>query len=366
MMSNRSWTACVRFGLAAVAAATLTLAAGTSQAGEVRHGSEGHAVNPVWSADGKHLAYEINPLSGGNIDLYISELNGDVAKDGRKVELPGGGGGFGGGERVVMNTTWHPTEKLAIFEGSNPSGQFRLYFVVPGGASAAELFPTTKVGGNLQFPAMSPDGNRLVFISSETGSGDVRTWDRSADQFGQLTDTPGTEVYPQYAPDGTTVTFTRKKNDTEDIFLNANGSESSVIGGPGDQSRPVFADGGNKIVYFSSARGEGQWDLAVVNADGTGKKTLATDIRLPERARPAVSPDGEWVAFGLQDPAASTKILAVKVDGSTTIEIDTPHTACGEPALTEQDGRKLLAYTGLKDKDADWRRLYVMDVTGKF
>ena len=71
------------------------------------------------------------------------------------------------------------------------------------------------------------------------------------------------------------------------------------------------------IVFFDGSRGEDHWD--VVSASGGTKVVIAKDVRLPLRARPAVSPDGRWVAYAFSDPTKSDKIMMSKVDGSKTV-----------------------------------------------
>jgi hypothetical protein len=63
------------------------------------------------------------------------------------------------------------------------------------------------------------------------------------------------------------------------------------------------------------------------------------------------------------DPSMDNIVQLTKVDGSTTVKVTTTFKACGEPALTVQNGRTLLAYTYLPQSGADWRHLFVEDVT---
>jgi Tol biopolymer transport system component len=53
----------------------LCFLAAAALAGEVRFAPEdGHAYTPVWSADGKWLAFEVNRYDGGSIDLYVAAV----------------------------------------------------------------------------------------------------------------------------------------------------------------------------------------------------------------------------------------------------------------------------------------------------
>jgi Tol biopolymer transport system component len=351
-----------KWGAALLAVAALSLSP-VAAAGQVRFAGEGHAYHPMWSLDGKHIAFEVNRYAG-DVDLFVSEVNGAIAKDAVKVALPGGGNVFGSGQ-VVVNAIWHP-QGVAVFEGSNQGGQFRLYYHQPGGGAAAEMISAQDIPGDLTFPNVSADGKTLAFIADATGNGDIRTRDTNTGSLSQITTTDHAEMFPQFAADGTKLLFTRKQNNTEDVFTLdlASKSESPVVGGGGDQTRPAYAADG-RVVYFDGARGEGAWDVAVVDGPGGAKKMLAKGVRLPLRARPAVSPDGKWVAFAFDDPTKADAVVVARVDGSKSVTIDMGHKACGEPAIGTQGGRVLLAYTALPSSGSDWRFLQVVDITDK-
>lgn len=344
----------------AVALGCLTGA--VAHAGQVRFEGEGHVMHPVFSLDGKYVAFEVNRLAGA-VDLFMAEVNGEIAKDGVRIALPGGTA-FGGEDRVAANPAWHP-QGIIVFEGSNQGGQYRLYYHQPSGGQAAEMISTTEIPGHLTFPAVSLDGSMMALVAKETGNGDIRTRDTNSGKLAQVTDTQGSESFPLFSRDNAEILFTRKFSDTEDIFTTrlADAMEKQIVQGPGDQTRPAYAADDGRIVYFDGYRGEGQWDLMSVNADGGDAKKIARGVRLPHRGRPAVSKDGKWVAYSFDDPQKGDRIAISTVDGEKTVEIRTPHTACGEPALTEQNGRVLLAYTGLPAAGAEWRFLTIVDVT---
>lgn len=348
-----------RFRTLSCAAALLVSPLAT--AGEVRFAGEGHAEHPVFSADGKYVAFDVNRFSN-RIEMFISAVTGEIAKDGVKVNLPGQSSQFGGGDQVAINPTWHP-QGMAVFEGSNQGGEYRLYIVSGAGGQAAEMIGAQLASGNLTFPAVAPDGNNLGFISSQSGNGDVRTWNRSTNKVDQISATEFTEAFPSFSKDGKKLLYSRKKDNTEDIFEMdlTTKQERAIVGGGGDQTRPVYAAGG-KVVFFTSER-DGHWDLAVI--DNGAKTILAKDVELPVRAKPALSPDGQWVAYSYSDPAQDNKIILKKVDGSATVEVPTEFKACREPAIGVQNGRTLLAFTYLRPNDSDWRKLFVMDVTDK-
>ncbi len=346
-----------------ILAMTLSLSLlGTAEAAEVAVTENGHASNPAWSGDGTQLAFEVNDF-GGSISMYVVKVgNGNPMGTPTKVKLPGGGSQFGGSGSVVAAPSWHP-DGMLIFEGSNSGGTNRLYFWQPGGAAASELLSVSQVAGDLSWPTVSPDGMSVAFVSDSSGSGDIFAWDRASNGVNKLATSPYSEMAPRYKSDGSTLAYSRKNQGSEDIFMMSSGQSMPRIGGNGDQTRPVWST--DKVVYFSNDRGEDHWDVVVSDAVGK-KRTVARDVRLPIRAVPAISPDGNWVAFGFSDPEKASKIGVVKLDGSGATTISTGGlVAVGEPAIVESAGRIYLAFTALPAEGASWRTLHIVDITGK-
>lgn len=342
---------------------TLWLSAAAS-AGKVTYPADGHAYNPVFSPDGRTIAFEVNPYQG-SVDLYLAALAGtEPSAPAVQIQLPGGSSPFaGGGGRIAANPVWHP-DGVVIFEASNPGGRYRLYYQQGIRGSATELIGVSELAGNLTSAALTRDGGRLVFASDGSGQADLWVRDAQTRALTILTASPEAESYPSLSDDGTRVVFQRERNRSEDVFEIelATGRERRIASGAGDQSRPVLGADAT-ILYFDGSRGEEHWDLISL-VDGK-PRTLARDVRLPLRARPALSPDRRFVAYALADPARSDKVMIARVDGSKTLGLETPFTAVGEPAFGQQGPRTLLAYTALPASGSEWRFLYVADVSDK-
>lgn len=353
---------------AAVAALAIGSMLTPAYAGQIDTGADGHAVNPVWSKDGKHLAFELNTYGGDGIDMYFVQMNRQTpARAPVKVKLPGTSGPYNS-TAVVMNASWHP-QGIAVFEGSNSGGSFRLYFAQPGGASAAEMLPTSKAPGNLQFPMVSPDGNVLAYTTDQVGNGDVMTWNRSTNDISAASKSGESEVFPMFDKKGTKVLYNRKLASGSvmyEVGATGTGERQLLKPGSGDMSRPVYAGGNEQFVlYFSNERDTSNWDLKQMNRSGGGVKTLAQNVRLPERARPAVDPSGKYVAYTLTLPAEKAdRVFIRNVETGATKEIKTGFTACGEPALGRTAaGETMLAYTALPGEKAAYRFLYAQDIS---
>lgn len=344
--------------LRALALTPWLLAGSVAVAADVPLPERGHASNPVWSADGAWLAFELNDFDGG-IKLFAVPVTGaNSTGQPTGLKVPGAASAFSAGKSVATGAVWHP-DGILVFEGGAGGGSARLHFWMPNGQSPAELLNSTQIPGDLSWPAISADGKKMAFVSDKSGAGDVFVWDRASGQIEQAVASPQSEASLRYSASDQ-LAFSRKNLGGEDLFSVTAGTLEPRIGGNGDQTRPAWA--GSTMVYFSSESGDGKWKLMASDAVGK-RRVIASGVRLPYRAPPAVTPDGQWVLYGTADSEASGAIFASRVDGSKTVKIDTGHVACGEPAVVSAGSNLFLAYTALPSQGADWRQLNILEIT---
>jgi len=329
-------------------------------ADQIMVAAEGHAMNPVWSSDGTKLAFEINSQAG-DISLFVADVqSGKSTSSPQQIQLTVQSSSFGGPSNMVTAApVWHPQQNILFFEGAFKGSSNRLHVYSFAGPTR-QVISEGDLPGDLSWPSLSVDGKQLMFVSDATGYGDVYTLSlQDWKTVTQITDSDFAEMAPRFNSNSDII-YTRKQDAGEDVYLYKNGAPSDWVGGAGDQTRPIWS--GTSVVFFSSERGGDQWDV-VVSTGPKQKKTLAKNVRLPMRSTPALSPDGQWVAYGVEATDTSNQIWVSKLDGSKTVGIKTPHLACGEPSLTKVGDKIYLAYTALPTKGSNWRQLHTMDVT---
>ncbi len=148
--------------------------------------SEGNDWNPVFSSDGKEIAFNTN--RDGWTCIYIIPAGGGIARPVSKEDF-----------QVI---DWFPDGKNLLVKGSEPG--FRNKFLKLNlNGSFSELTP---FGGNNA--SISSNGKKIIFdrrgmvyreAYSGSFNGDIWEYDITLDEFTRLTQTDLTEQYPVYS-----------------------------------------------------------------------------------------------------------------------------------------------------------------------
>jgi hypothetical protein len=204
-------------------------------------------------------------------------------------------------------------------------------------------------------PVWSADGSRLAFVREEIPGDDLRTTIEIADSDGANVRTVVTALAstteevvetPAWSPDGNRLLYTRTNiSENDDVRV----VHSIVLDGSDD--RVLMRDGGaaewspdgKRLVYadYRDQHGEtcgenvcsANGEIAIVNADGTGRRLLTSNEADDER--PHWSPDGTRILFssGRNVPMFPTpELYSIAPDGSclTWLTNGTPESRAGD------------------------------------
>jgi TolB protein len=187
------------------------------------------------------------------------------------------------------------------------------------------------VGGLLVTPALGIGSRLLALIESAPGPREVQA--------------------PVWSPDGRQIAFLSRRGESNFALdvVNADGSGQRTLIDGATFEPPSWSPDGRKIV-FESLRDHGVY---TVNADGSGRQRLARDSK-----DPAWSPDGRTIAF-----FSRAQIYLMNADGSKHRPVTRPRADVRDLAWSP-DGRKLAFYAGRGGCGPGCRDLYVLNSDG--
>jgi dipeptidyl aminopeptidase/acylaminoacyl peptidase len=162
-------------------------------------------------------------------------------------------------------------------------------------------------------PAISPDGNRVAFVSARDGNDEVYLAGGRTGEVRRLTRSRRADRRPAWSPDGRRIVWQSGPPDAASLFvMRADGSGKRVlVGGVGDDVDPAWSPDGARIAFSSNRAGRRQlWAVAAAG----GEPERLTSV--PGRAvAPAWSPDGARLAFALETARDSDIWVLELADG---------------------------------------------------
>jgi len=171
-------------------------------------------------------------------------------------------------------------------------------------------------------PRFSPDGRTITFSMAVDGNTDIYVVDANGGYPQRLTTTPGIDTSPSFSPDGRQIVFESDRSGTQQIYvMNADGSGQRRISfGGGSNSSPVWSPDGDRIAF---SRWNGSTiGIGVMSTTGGDEKILTNGW---QDEAPSWSPDSEWVMFQRTQQGTGTgSLLMVSIGGGEPTAVATP------------------------------------------
>lgn len=249
-------------------------------------------VFPSLSPDGTQIVFESNRRRAGDeppnvSDLFVMKTDGT----GQTWLIRG------------ASATWSPDGRSIAFHAS-ASGRGQPIVPYPGAATADSDIFVMNVRDRLREktaarnitrnaamvdddPDWSPDGRTILFTSHDPDdaptnavSAEIYTIDAGGRGTPKaLTANTHEERAPSWSPDGRRIVFSCRRGDKPDFdicVMNADGSgELKLTDSPLGDLTPSWSPDGTTILFHRpKGRGLGAWDLWLVDADGTHERRL--------------------------------------------------------------------------------------------
>ncbi len=177
-------------------------------------------------------------------------------------------------------------------------------------------------------PAWSPDGRRLAMALSDAGNFDIYVLELASGRLSRLTFGRAIDTEPAWTPDGDEIFFTSDRSGRPQIY------RIPAAGGP---ARRVTFEG--RYNASADVAPDGGW-LALVHLDDGGYRIAALDLergtlqvlsegRLDEA--PSFAPNGRLILYAAEH-AGRGVLAAVSRDGRVKVRLSTPDEDVREPA----------------------------------
>jgi Tol biopolymer transport system component len=207
------------------------------------------------------------------------------------------------------------------------------------------------------WPAWSPDGRHIVYVSTRDGDPEIYVMKADGTEPRRLTTAQGRDAHPFWSPDGTQIVFQSPREDghTRIFLMNADGSnQRPLTENTGFCGVPTWSPDGRWIVYqctddLARVGTDSQWHLFVIDAKGGARRQItygAANDQVPNWA-----PDSTRLVFH-SDRSGIDQLYIMNVAGGPA----TAMTSSPDPSRSASwspDGQRLFFHSARAGRPSD-------------
>ncbi|MEM7342699.1 MAG: hypothetical protein AAF485_00520 [Chloroflexota bacterium] len=201
---------------------------------------------------------------------------------------------------------------------------------------------------------------RIAFSAYRNGQWDIYSIAADGSDPRQLTNTPGEETDPMYAPDGSAIAFAARREGNWDVYTLdlTTGEEQRLTSSPHYEGAPSWSPDGTRLAYESFQNEN--LDIWVLDVAGEGPAINLTEDTPEGDFSPAWSPDGQFIAFASwrlppaeRRPGALTNnnLFLIDIDDGTVTQLTNTPQAEAWPAWHPDGDRLAFMVDDLGDQE---------------
>lgn len=272
------------------------------------------------------IAFTAN-LTGRSWQLYSMRADGSDRKQLTHIR---------GSSDFSFMPDWSPDGQRIVFM-SSMSGHLQLYLVRSDGSHMHRVFVDR--GRDDLFPTWSPDGDLIVFSRVSPATDMASLWSVRPDgsQLQRITDARTDHVGAAFTPDGSSILFDRSGDGIIAAIwrMDADGSNLERLTPVGLRAGfPDVSPDGSKVVFSDNQNGHVPTSIWIMNVDGSGMTQLTDAECCLHDVRPTFSPDGTRILFTTDrnyPRECCVELWSMHLDGSHRLELTSNLTKGGCP-----------------------------------
>ncbi|OWU76246.1 Tol-Pal system beta propeller repeat protein TolB [Phaeobacter sp. 22II1-1F12B] len=228
---------------------------------------------------------------------------------------------------IVLAPRFSPNGDRVLYT-SYETGAPRIYVLDVGQVQRRVL---EQKEGTMSFaPRFAPNGHTVVFSLTEGGNTDIYTMEIASGEIVRRTTAPSIETAPSYSPDGSQIVFESDRSGTQQLYVMpaAGGEATRISFGQGRYGTPVWSPRGDMIAFTKQSKG--RFHIGVMRTDGSEERLLTASF-LDEG--PTWAPNGRVIMFARETQGAQGRsgLYSVDISGRNLKPIPTPDGA-SDPA----------------------------------
>ncbi len=221
---------------------------------------------------------------------------------------------------IVLAPRFSPDGNRVIYT-SYETGNPRIH-VLNVGDVQSRVLPSQS--GTMSFaPRFTPNGQGLLYSATTGANTDIYRMDIASGATSALTSGPAIETAPSFSPDGSKIVFESDRSGSQQLYvMPAGGGEPQRISfGPGRYGTPVWSPRGD-LIAFTKQNG-GRFHIGVMRTDGSEERLLTASF-LDES--PTWAPNGRVLMFAreTQGAAGTSALYSVDISGRNLKRVPTP------------------------------------------
>ncbi|MCP4260615.1 MAG: DUF5050 domain-containing protein [Planctomycetes bacterium] len=285
------------------------------------------AIAPVWSPDGKKIAFRRNG------EIYVMNADGTEQKN------------LTNNPAHDQYPSWSPDGKKVAFassrDGNRIDGNNEIYVMTADGQDIRRLTYSGIGSFVSSFPSWSPNGKRIAFHSYRDRNHEIYVMNADGSEQKNLTNNPAYDDNPFWSPDGKMIAFISVRDgnaaqltpdERREIYvMNTDGSEQKNLTNNSAYDAGLSWSPDGKKIAFDSYR-DGNLEIYVMNADGSEQKNLTNNPA--EDVLPSWSSDGKKIAFRSKRDG-NYEIYVMNADGSEQKNLTNNPAYDGEPSWSQ-------------------------------